>query len=63
MAIGGISAGRIDAVADAGAAGFAAIGLFLHARPDAEVRGTRLAELRQIVKSARSRFDRPRTTP
>jgi thiamine-phosphate pyrophosphorylase len=63
MAIGGISAGRIDAVADAGAAGFAAIGLFLPARPGAEGRGARLAELRQTVKNAHSRFDRPRTTP
>jgi thiamine-phosphate pyrophosphorylase len=63
MAIGGISAGRIDAVADAGAAGFAAIGLFLPARPDEEVRGAHLAELRQTVNIARSRFDRPKTTP
>ena len=63
MAIGGIGPERIDAVADAGAAGFAAIGLFLPARPDAEVRGARLAELRQTMKNARSRFDRPKTTP
>ena len=63
LAIGGITAERIDAVADAGAAGFAAIGLFLPARPDAEVRAARLAELRQTVNNARSRFDRPKTTP
>jgi len=63
MAIGGIGSERIDAVADAGAAGFAAIGLFLPAGPGAEVRSARLAELRQTVKNARSRFDRPRTTP
>ena len=63
LAIGGITAERIDAVADAGAAGFAAIGLFLPARPDVEVRVARLAELRQTVKRARSRFDRPKTTP
>jgi thiamine-phosphate diphosphorylase len=63
LAIGGVSDARIGEVADAGAAGFAAIGLFLPPHPDAERRGARLVELRQIVKSARSRFDRLETTP
>jgi thiamine-phosphate diphosphorylase len=63
LAIGGVSDARIGEVADAGAAGFAAIGLFLPSHPDAELRGIRLAELRQIVKRARSRFDRIKTTP
>lgn len=63
LAIGGISDGRIGEVADTGAAGFAAIGLFLPSHPDAEVRRGRLAELRQIVNRARSRFDRLKTTP
>jgi len=65
LAIGGVSAARIGEVADTGAAGFAAIDLFLpsHRDRDAEVRGDRLAELRQIVNGARSRFDRLNSTP
>jgi thiamine-phosphate pyrophosphorylase len=63
LAIGGVSEARIGEVADAGAAGFAAIGLFLPAPRDLAVRGDRLAELRQIVKGARSRFDRLNSTP
>ena len=63
LAIGGIAGGRIDEVAAAGAAGFAAIGLFMASQPDAEVAGCGVVELRQTVKNARSRFDRPNTTP
>ena len=63
LAIGGVSGSRIGEVADAGAAGFAAIGLFLPSHRDAQGRGDRLAELRQIVKGARSRFDRLNSTP
>jgi thiamine-phosphate diphosphorylase len=63
LAIGGVSEARIGEVADAGAAGFAAIGLFLRSHQDADARGDRLAELRQIVKGARSRFDRLNSTP
>jgi len=63
LAIGGVTDARIGEIADAGAAGFAAIGLFLPAHPDAAVRGASLAELRRIVKHARSRFDRLETTP
>jgi thiamine-phosphate diphosphorylase len=63
LAIGGVTDARLGEVADAGAAGFAAIGLFLPSHPDPEARGGRLAELRQIVKHARSRFDRLKTTP
>jgi thiamine-phosphate pyrophosphorylase len=63
LAIGGITGERIGEVAAAGAAGFAAIGLFMASRPDAEVAGCRVVELRQSVKNARSRFDRPNTTP
>jgi thiamine-phosphate diphosphorylase len=63
LAIGGVSEARIAEVAEAGAAGFAAIGLFLPSHTDAEVRGGRMAELRQVVKRARSRFDRLNTTP
>lgn len=63
LAIGGITGERIGEVAAAGAAGFAAIGLFMASRSDAEVAGCRVVELRQSVKNARSRFDRPNTTP
>ena len=63
LAIGGIDETRIADVASAGAAGFAAIELFMASHPDAAVAGCRAAELRQIVKRARSSFDRPNTTP
>jgi thiamine-phosphate pyrophosphorylase len=63
LAIGGVTDARLGEVADAGAAGFAAIGLFLPSRADAEVGDGRLAELRHSVKRARSRFDRLKTTP
>ena len=63
LAIGGINAPSFDAVAAAGAAGLAAIGLFMASHPDAEVSGCRVVELRQIVKNARSRFDSVNTTP
>lgn len=63
LAIGGIAGDRIGEVAAAGAAGFAAIGLFIASHHDAEVAGCRVADLRQIVKNARSRFDRLKTTP
>jgi thiamine-phosphate pyrophosphorylase len=62
LAIGGITAERIGEVAAAGAAGVAAIGLFMADRADAEA-GCRATELRQTVKRARARFDRLNTTP
>ena len=63
LAIGGVDEQRAGEVAAAGASGFAAIGLFMASHPDAEVAGCRVVELRQIVNMARSRFDRPNTTP
>ena len=63
LAIGGIAGDRINDVAAAGAAGFAAIELFMDSHHGAEVAGCRVVELRQTVKNARSRFDRPNTTP
>jgi thiamine-phosphate pyrophosphorylase len=63
LAIGGISGERIGEVAAAGAAGFAAIGLFMAAHPGPESGGCRVIELRQSVKRARARFDRLNTTP
>ena len=56
LAIGGISGERIDAIAAAGAAGFAAIGLFSGA--DGSV-----VALRQVVGEARRRFDSVKTAP
>ncbi len=63
LAIGGITEERIAELAGAGAAGWAAIGLFIGSHPDAGVGGGRVVELRQIVKKARSEFDRLNTTP
>jgi len=51
LAIGGVSMERIGAVADAGAAGIAAIGLFLGEG----------APLAAVVREARRRFDRARS--
>ena len=63
LAIGGMTLARLGEAAAAGAAGFAAIGLFMGSHSGAEVAGCGVAELRQIVNTARSRFDRLRTTP
>jgi thiamine-phosphate pyrophosphorylase len=63
LAIGGMAGGRIGDAAEAGAAGFAAIELFMASHLDAKVPEDRVVELRQIVNIARSRFDRRNTTP
>lgn len=63
LAIGGIDGDRIGAVAAAGAAGLAAIGLFMASHPGAATGGCGVVDLRQTVKHARSVFDRPNTTP
>ena len=63
LAIGGIAGRRIREVAAAGAAGFAAISLFMASHPGVEAAGCRVAELRQTVNNARSWFDRLNTTP
>lgn len=62
LAIGGITSDRIGEIGAAGAAGFAAIGLFMADRAGAES-GCRAVELRQTVKHGRARFDRLNTTP
>jgi thiamine-phosphate pyrophosphorylase len=61
VAIGGVDRGQFDAIAQSGAAGFAAIGLFMAvevgphtSRPPA----CRAVPLAEIVADARSRFDR-----
>ena len=63
LAIGGIAGDRIGEVAAAGAAGFAAIGVFMASHFDADCAACRVVELRHIVDAARSRFDRLKTTP
>jgi thiamine monophosphate synthase len=63
LAIGGIDLARLDDVAAAGAAGLAAIGLFMGSHAEAAAGGCRAVELRQTVNRARSAFDRPNTTP
>ena len=62
LAIGGIDRARVEEIAAAGAAGFAAIGLFM-ASGDPPEGGCRAVALRRIVSDARSRFDRVDTTP
>src|SRR5262249_21250720 len=62
LAIGGITLERLEDVAAAGAAGVAAIGLFI--RPgDAADRGCGAIDLRAAVADARRRFDRVNTAP
>jgi thiamine-phosphate pyrophosphorylase len=63
LAIGGVGPERIGEVAAAGAAGFAAIGMFMASHPDTDPAECGVVELRQIVTSARAWFDRPNTTP
>jgi thiamine-phosphate diphosphorylase len=63
LAIGGIDAGRFSDIASTGAAGVAAIGLFMGSHSGAEAGGCGAVELRQTVNRARSAFDRPNTTP
>jgi thiamine-phosphate pyrophosphorylase len=63
LAIGGIDAARFDEIAATGAAGLAAIGLFIGSHSGAGGGGCRAVELRQTVNRARAVFDRPNTTP
>ena len=61
LAIGGITDDVIDAVASTGAAGIAAIGLFI-ATGDTQIAGScRAMPIRGIVDRARSRFDTLKT--
>ena len=53
LAIGGVTIDRIAAVASAGGAGVAAIGLFMDASPA----GCRATSLQAIAQAARTRFD------
>jgi thiamine-phosphate pyrophosphorylase len=62
LAIGGITVERLDAVAAAGAAGFAAIGFFMHGG-DAAADDCRAHALHEIVAKARVRFDSVNSPP
>jgi thiamine-phosphate pyrophosphorylase len=57
LAIGGVTAQRIDDVARAGAAGCAGIGMFMDANTDEDASACRAVTLRAIVDAARRRFD------
>ncbi|HJZ71700.1 MAG TPA: thiamine phosphate synthase [Vicinamibacterales bacterium] len=61
LAIGGVTAEHLDAIAAAGAAGIAAIGLFTRAADAVEHGGCGAFDLRAVVADARSRFDRVNT--
>jgi len=63
LAIGGINEAQVGAVAAAGAAGFAAIGLFMADPGDTHAYGCLATILRHRVTRARARFDRLNTTP
>jgi thiamine-phosphate pyrophosphorylase len=60
LAIGGVTLERVPGVAATGAAGLAAIGLFMDAGVDGLCRVT---PLRTLVAAARAAFDRPETAP
>jgi thiamine-phosphate diphosphorylase len=59
LAIGGVTTDRLATIARAGAAGVAAISLFLSESPDRG--GCRALPLRDAVKAARAAFDTPRS--
>ena len=59
LAIGGVTLERIARVAAAGAAGIAAIGLFL----DEDATGCRCCSLHAMAQTIRSRFDSLKTAP
>jgi len=63
LAIGGITAERVDAAAAAGAAGIAEIGLFMRAAGEVERGRCGAIDLRATVADVRSRFDRVKTAP
>lgn len=63
LGIGGMTAHNIDEVARAGAAGCAAIGLFMGADGGGAAPGCRAVPLRAIVDDARRRFDSVKPHP
>jgi thiamine-phosphate pyrophosphorylase len=63
LAVGGITADRLDAVAATAAAGVAAIGFFMRAADGIGTGSCGAIDLRSAVADARSRFDRVKTGP
>ena len=63
LAIGGVTADRIGEIAAAGAAGVAAIGMFMAANSTADGVQCRAIVLHDTVQSARRRFDSPKMAP
>ena len=63
LAIGGISLDTVDAVAATGAAGVAAIGLFMQSPGETKERACAATDLRAVVSGLRARFDRVNTAP
>jgi thiamine-phosphate diphosphorylase len=59
LAIGGVTLDRVAAIARAGAAGAAAIALFMSESPNRD--GCRAHPLRDLVTATRAAFDTPRT--
>jgi hypothetical protein len=63
LAIGGITADRIDDIAAAGASGFAAVGLFIGPRCGTDEAVCGAIPLEAVVARARTRFDRVLRAP
>jgi thiamine-phosphate diphosphorylase len=63
LAIGGVTGERLDDIAATGAAGFAAIGLFVRPGGHETAASCRAIPLQGIVEQARARFDSVNTGP
>jgi thiamine-phosphate diphosphorylase len=63
LAVGGITPDRLDAVAATGAAGAAAIGMFMRGADEIGPAGCGAIDLRAVVADAHGRFDRVKTGP
>jgi len=59
LAVGGVTLDRVPHLSASGAAGVAAIGLFLGSAPDSGPTLCRAIALRETVRLARARFDTP----
>jgi thiamine-phosphate diphosphorylase len=63
LAIGGVTADRIDEIAVSGASGLAAIGLFISGEFSSETSPRSAVARRALVESVRRRFDSLKTAP
>jgi thiamine-phosphate pyrophosphorylase len=63
LAIGGVTLDRMAGVAACGAAGVAAIGLFIGSQSDQDGSGCRALALHGTVEAARARFDSSKAAP